>query len=643
MGFCVSCGKEMDEESRFCHHCGTPAVSGSGAGDASAPDPFKTVVKGAPTYGVVNLEQLPDGHVIDDRYEVAEKLGQGGFGAVYRVYDRKMECEKALKVLPEAVVSDRKAMISLKKEAVTMAKLNHPGIVRVFDFQDTGAVSYIDMEFVEGKSLGDALLDHPNGCFSEAEALPVAAKLADALAEAHKQGVIHRDIKPQNILMTPDGDVKLTDFGISETVKSSMSRIANSGSSGTLAYMSPEQLRGKDVGRESDIYSFGAVLYELLSGNPPFYRGDIAYQVLNEEPEPIKGVDGWLSDTVVRCLKKDYRDRFSGFLEVTEALAGEPEQDSADAQWDWDALRDVQQAGAGTLDLDAFEAGRRFGDKTSRSWVTRAFIGLAVILAVGLATFFYVGRQTGVPNRSQAHPPASRGAQSTSSARLTDEKGQVAKGAVAQKAEKMPGRLYVSATPSGAVVKVLNIKPKFFQGMKLAPGRYHVEVSSKRHETLKKWVSISEGEPLRLSIALKPLQRVRSQASSETVTSPVKAYGRFMVTSNTYKDSSDWDAAVREEFGPSYKVADWNDIKRFCRNGGDLPGLLDHLGLTKAGDSGFVRRNGKSKYSSNRWYYISRHNHSKPGYYLAHENIDDYLLSLGSWNTTLRIVAVKKR
>ena len=321
MGTCVECGRALDAEAKFCLICGTP-VEAEERGSTESPDPFKTVVKGALAYGVVNLEQLPQGHLIDDRYEVMEKLGQGGFGAVYRVFDRKMECEKALKVLPEVVASDRSAMVSLKGEAVTMARLNHPGIVRIYDFCDTGSIKYIDMEYVEGKSLSDALVDEPHGRFDEERVKNLARQLAETLSYAHTQGIIHKDIKPQNILITQEGTPKIADFGISEAVKSSMSRIVNSSSSGTLFYMAPEQIRGKDVGRESDIYSFGALLYELLSGHPPFYKGSIEYQILSESVPPLEGILDSLNRLVLRCLEKDYTDRFRSFDEVLAVLDG---------------------------------------------------------------------------------------------------------------------------------------------------------------------------------------------------------------------------------------------------------------------------------------------------------------------------------
>ncbi|WP_300675293.1 bifunctional serine/threonine-protein kinase/formylglycine-generating enzyme family protein [Desulfoluna sp.] len=320
MAQCAKCGKELEAEAKFCLICGTPVEAEIEAVDS--PDPFKTVVKDAPAYGVVNLEQLPEGHLIDDRYEVRGKLGQGGFGAVYRVFDRKMECEKALKVLPEAVASDLEAMEGIRKEAVTMARLNHPNIVRIFEFQDKGSIKYIDMECVEGMSLTELKLNTPEKKLREEDAVRFARGVAEGLAYAHGEGVIHKDIKPQNILVTRDGTPKITDFGISETVKSSMSRIANSSSSGTLVYMAPEQIRGRDVGRESDIYSFGALLYELLSGHPPFYKGAIEHQILNEAVPPLEGVSEVLERLVHRCLEKEYTRRFRDFGEVLQALAG---------------------------------------------------------------------------------------------------------------------------------------------------------------------------------------------------------------------------------------------------------------------------------------------------------------------------------
>ncbi|MDP8321907.1 MAG: serine/threonine-protein kinase [Candidatus Stygibacter australis] len=319
MPFCKKCGNKLESDAAFCPECGTPTsnTKSSQKKVEETTDDYKTQLRGKPqSYGVLNLENLPEGHIIDERYEIKEKVGQGGFGAVYRVYDKKMNIDKALKIIPEAIVSDEEAMADLQAEARTMISLNHNSIVRVYDFHDTGAVKYIDMEFVEGKTLTKVKLEHPNKQVPEVKVKELAIKIADGLAYAHSKGIIHKDIKPQNVMLNKDGEIKIMDFGIAETVRTSMSRIQNSSSSGTLVYMSPEQIKGKDVGKESDIYSFGAMLYELLCGHPPFYKGDVNFQILNEKPESLNNVSEEFKAIIDTCLEKDYRDRYSNFGEM---------------------------------------------------------------------------------------------------------------------------------------------------------------------------------------------------------------------------------------------------------------------------------------------------------------------------------------
>jgi serine/threonine protein kinase len=580
MAFCKSCGKELDHASKFCNHCGTPAEE-KHSGSTEAPDPFKTVVKDSPAYGAVNLEQLPEGHLIDDRYEVRGKLGQGGFGAVYRVFDRKMECEKALKILPEAVASDRAAMVGLKKEAVTMAKLNHPGIVHVYDFCDTGSIKYIDMEFVEGASLSEALVDAPEGRFDEDRVKVLARQLAEGLAYAHTQGVIHKDIKAQNILITKDGTPKITDFGISETVKSSMSRIANSSSSGTLVYMAPEQIRGKDVGRESDIYSFGALLYELLSGHPPFYKGAIEHQILNEAVPTLEGIGSSLNTLVLRCLEKEYTNRYRRFEDVLSALEG---KDVASAPGPEGASPSKPEKGKkplwlavaciGLLAIAAGVYGLVGGSDAPDETVATVSnpkdisqlpfpeqqalkiaacqkdISRLTTAVTSMKTRMDSG-QTGEGDsmKSMLDLIQEKTAKTNALAVLVQEKEgwqrkrlagdiETYKGLVAteegkslqavawkelikkypERAEGVVAydtnalldgcRLYVGTEPEGATVKITNIGPAFFPGMKLKPGRYDISVKSGSYLPKVLAVDLTAGGEKRVKVRLDHLARL---------------------------------------------------------------------------------------------------------------------------------------
>jgi serine/threonine protein kinase len=318
---CDQCGKKYKDELKFCPECGTPVKEKSiKLKDLKQTDLDKTAKrKGKQTYGYTNLENLPEGFLIDERYEVKEKLGQGGYGAVYRVFDKKISIDKALKLIPYSVAEDREAYESLKSEAKTMIKLNHPNIARVYDFHEED-IKFIDMEFIDGKSVLDLKLDSPEKKLSEKEVKKLALQIAEGIAYAHNKNVIHKDIKPQNIIVTKENTIKILDFGIAETLRSSISRINNIATTGTLPYMPPEQILGENISIESDIYSFGITLYELLSGYPPFYRGDITYQVLNKKPKDIEGISPQMNAFVQKSIEKKQEDRFKSFDIVISIL-----------------------------------------------------------------------------------------------------------------------------------------------------------------------------------------------------------------------------------------------------------------------------------------------------------------------------------
>src|SRR5919202_2439117 len=206
--------------------------------------------------------------LLDNRYDVGRPLGSGGMGEVFLARDRVLGRDVALKVLRRQYAGDSEFAERFLREARSAASLSHPNIVQVYDRGETGdGTSYIAMEYVSGGTLNEQIEEW--GPFDARKAAAVAARIADVLGAAHERGVIHRDIKPQNVLVTAWGDLKVTDFGIARAA-SAVTSSASSAIFGTAGYISPEQALGDPVGPASDLYSLGVVLYEMLTGELPF-------------------------------------------------------------------------------------------------------------------------------------------------------------------------------------------------------------------------------------------------------------------------------------------------------------------------------------------------------------------------------------
>jgi serine/threonine protein kinase/tetratricopeptide (TPR) repeat protein len=225
-------------------------------------------------------------------YEVVDQLGAGGMGVVYRARDTRLQREVAIKVLPEGTVSDESARKRFQKEALALSRLNHPNIATIHDFDSDDGIDFIVMELIPGLTLHDRAA---NAVVPEAEVLRLGVQLADGLAAAHAQGVLHRDLKPANIRVTPDGRLKILDFGLARLLEppaTGAATDANSGMqavAGTLPYMAPEQLKGQHLDPRTDIYAAGAVLYELATARRPFQGNTSAHlidAILNEPPKP---------------------------------------------------------------------------------------------------------------------------------------------------------------------------------------------------------------------------------------------------------------------------------------------------------------------------------------------------------------------
>jgi serine/threonine protein kinase len=322
-------------------------------------------------------------------YEITAQIGVGGMGEVYRATDTDLKRTVAIKVLPESVAADAERLARFQREAEVLASLNHPNIAAIYGLERSDGTTALVMELVEGPTLADRIAQ---GAIPIDAALPIARQIAEALEAAHEQGIIHRDVKPANIKVRPDGTVKVLDFGLAKTLAGPAASVNLSQSPtmsvaatragvilGTAAYMSPEQARGKPVDKRTDIWAFGCVLYEMLTGRPAFAgdtRSDVIAAVLEREPEWR-----WLPEhmppavltLLTRCLEKDAKRRLRDI---------------------GDARLELEEAGAGEREEPAGVSRR---SPRRALW---AIAGVAVLIVAAVAGFLAVTRETESPKQS---------------------------------------------------------------------------------------------------------------------------------------------------------------------------------------------------------------------------------------------------
>ena len=270
------------------------------------------------------------GQIIKERYEIVEILGEGGMAFVYKARDKQLQRDVAIKTLKPNYVNQEKFVDRFRREAQTAANLNHPNIVQIFDWGIEDE-PYFVMEYIEGNTLTSIISG--NRTVGLNDILYIGSQVANGLKEAHKRGLVHRDIKPGNIMITPDGKVKVTDFGI-VSLQNEESDITKTGAVlGTASYISPEQAQGKPVSFESDLYSLGTVLYELITGKPPF-TGDspiaTATKHLTDNPEKLsnyrKDIPKALENAVLKLLEKRPSDRFKSAEDLRALLLQQRKQ-----------------------------------------------------------------------------------------------------------------------------------------------------------------------------------------------------------------------------------------------------------------------------------------------------------------------------
>ncbi|NOR14065.1 MAG: protein kinase [Candidatus Aminicenantes bacterium] len=275
----------------------------------------------------IKTSLISPGTSIDGKYKILAEIGRGGMGVVYKATDTRLKRTVALKYLATDLSRDKDAKARFAQEAQAAAALNHPHITVVYEVGEAEGQTYFAMEFIEGQSLKEKL---ESGPLDINEAKDIAQQVASGLKEAHEKGIVHRDIKPANIMLTNKGQAKITDFGLA---KLSWGADLTQASTimGTVAYMSPEQARGMAVDQRTDIWSLGAMLYEMVTGKAPFTRGHeqaLIYSILNDALEPVSSlrtdVPGYLEAAIQKALEKDVSKRFHNVSEFIQVLEKTP-------------------------------------------------------------------------------------------------------------------------------------------------------------------------------------------------------------------------------------------------------------------------------------------------------------------------------
>ncbi len=389
MVICPSCKTANPDFVETCSKCSTPMPVGDTA----------TIQTVDPTF-------LKPGTDFGPRYRIEALLGQGGMGRVYKAADKELNRTVAIKVVRQGFAGEEDALNRFKQELLLASKISHKNILRIHDMGEVAGMKFITMAYVEGQDLHQLLRDNPK--IPLERVLKFAQQLAGALAAAHTEDVVHRDLKPQNILVDANDQLYIADFGLAKSYAAGAVGMTQTGAFlGTPRYMSPEQVEGKPTDGRSDLYAFGLILYEMVTGDVPFTGEStlkVMYQRLQERPKSPKItnplVPTWLDRVIMRCLEKDPDDRYQNAYEILADLQGGSQSTSGISR------SGISRGGASIqIQLPQF---------ASRRWIWVAGGGILAVVILALAIpqvrhMIFGGGETGGTSTVSGVPPLSSG------------------------------------------------------------------------------------------------------------------------------------------------------------------------------------------------------------------------------------------
>ena len=509
--YCSRCGTQNDDASKFCRSCGL---------DLSHTTPVAAVRDQQVEATELDLvrEQLKD------EYEIVEELGRGGMAIVFKAREKQLDRDVAIKVLPFSLAFDKEFVERFQREARTSAKLEHPSIIPIYRVGKSGRVIYFVMKFLRGKPLSSVLA--ARGTLPPPEIRQILVQVARALAYAHKSGIVHRDIKPDNIMFDEHGLAVVTDFGIAKAA--SGGKLTGTGMSiGTPHYMSPEQARAQALDGRSDIYSLGVVAYQSLTGRVPFDGEDsfsIGYKHIMEEipTPPLETYDQRTVFEIIRkMMAKAPDERFQSaddLVQVLEAGGGLAAVGLATAATKAiPSLAGVRMASAATTPLPRVSGEPRAGDHHRRS-VAAGIALWVVVLAIGLGAPGLYAYKKGLLFFARAAPgdSASAAPRDTLAQRLLSDTGVPTAFDTAQTTAAIPhadtahtrmvppgtlGHLTLQGLPQGARVTLNGMPFRGSQG-DLPPGTYRLAVRATGFEPYDRQVVITPGAPSTVRVEL---------------------------------------------------------------------------------------------------------------------------------------------